>query len=88
MANRARSLDGPDHGQVDLPAAASVFRPLLAQGGEPSLASPVHDLQRALEAEFAPPQIKKWHPLARVGFITAFCGSFWGLVALAVIAAT
>lgn len=44
-------------------------------------------MQIALEADLAPPQVKKWHPLARVGFIVGFSAGCWTLIALGIRAA-
>jgi hypothetical protein len=85
MGARVRYQAGSASARAKPPHAARFFGPALASGDEASPPSPVQDLQLALEAEFGPAELRKWPPIATLGFIVGVCGGFWGLVAVTVL---
>jgi hypothetical protein len=84
MGARVRHQTGSAYSLATAPYAASLFGPTRASGGE-FPASPVQNLQMALEAEFGFLEPPKWPPIATLGFIVGVCGGFWGLVATVIL---
>ena len=56
-------------------------RPTAASALDAATPSPARMLQEALGVELPEPEVKKWPPIATLGFIVATCGSFWAVVA-------
>lgn len=80
MAARARQAgDTRPVEQVD--AQLERPRPTVVSDNDGAAPSPALMLQRALHEGLAEPRIKKWPPIATLGFILATCGGFWAAVA-------
>jgi hypothetical protein len=86
MGARARKTDKATSLETPVVGPARP-RPQPASAGDAAAPSPALQLQQALHAEVAAPEVKKWPPAATLGFIVVTCGAFWGLVALGLAAA-
>lgn len=84
MAARAHQSEGVERiEQAEVSAEAGRPRPAPASETAAATTSPALVLQEVLSGGLAEPEVKKWPPIATLGFILVTCGGFWAAVAFA-----